>query len=200
MTVSQPVDHAGGSWKWMETRAWRRRLIVAMYASYAALVAEVLVHEHIGRPWPSGLRIPAELLFWLTAAVITVSWVWMLSAAVRYGFGPSKRRTITAARLRELKAQGYTAKEVMATMVSPPDERQQAVRHRAQAVAFQISAVIVIGGAIYAVLAIQVLPGLWLPHSSAEIWAIVTALVLLYSTLPPAILAWTEPDPAVADH
>lgn len=200
MTVSQPVDQPGGSWRWMETRAWRRRLIVAMYAGYAALVAEVLVHEHFGRPWPSGVRIPAELLFGLTAAVITLSWVWMLSAAVRYGFGPARRRHNAAARLRELKAQGYSAREVLATMVSPPDERQQAVRHRAQAVAFQISAVIVIGGAMYAVLASQLLPGLWLPHSRAELWAVVTALFLMYSTLPPAILAWTEPDPTVADH
>lgn len=199
MTVSQPVDQPGGSWKWMETRAWRRRLIVAMYAGYAALSAEVLVHEHFG-PWPSGLRIPAELLFGLTVAVITFSWVWMLSAAVRYGFGPAKRRVIPAARLRELKAQGYSAKEVMATMVSPRDERQQAVRYRAQAVAFQISAVIVIAGAIYSLLASQLLPGLWLPHSRAEIWAIVTALFLIYSTLSPAILAWTEPDPTIADH
>ena len=200
MTASQSVDRPGGSWKRLETRAWRRRLIVAMYAGYAALAAEILVHEHFGRPWPSGLRLPAELVFGVTVLVITFSWVWVLSAAVRYGFGPARRRVTTVAQMRELKAQGYSAKEVMATMVLPPDERQQAVRHRAQAIAFPISAVIVIGGAMYAVLAIQVLPGLWLPHSPAEIWAIVTALILMYSTLPPAILAWTEPDAAVADH
>jgi hypothetical protein len=199
MTASQSVDQPGGSWMRMETRAWRRRLIVAMYAGYAALLAEVLVHEHVGRPWPAGLRIPADLLFGLTALVITFSWAWVLSAAVRYGFGPARRRDMSVARMRELKAQGYSAKEVRARMVSPPDERQQAVRHRAQAIAFPISAVIVISGATYAVLAIEVLPGLWLPHTQAEIWAIVTALILMYTTLPPAILAWTEPD-AAADR
>lgn len=199
MTASQSVDQPGASWKRMETRAWRRRLIVAMYAGYAALLAEVLVHEHVGRPWPAGLRIPADLLFGLTVLVITFSWAWVLSAAVRYGFGPARRRDMSVARMRELKAQGYSAKEVRARMVSPPDERQQAVRHRAQAIAFPISAVIVIGGATYAVLAIEVLPGLWLPYTQAEIWAILTALILMYTTLPPAILAWTEPD-AAADH
>src|ERR1700694_2357409 len=186
MTASQSVDQPGATWKRMETRASRRRLIVAMYAGYAALLAEVLVHEHVGRPWPAGLRIPADLLFGLTVLVITFSWVWVLSAAVRYGFGPARRRVTTVAPMRELKAQGYSAKKVMATMVLPPDERQQAVRHRAQAIAFPISGVIVIGGALYAELASQLLPGLWLPRSPAEIWAIVTALILMYSTLPPA--------------
>jgi hypothetical protein len=195
MNASKSVDRSGDIWKRIESRTWRRRLIVAMYAGYAALLAEVVVHEHLGRPWSPELRTPASLLFAFTVIVITISWGWMLSAAVRYGFAPRQRRVRGVAGLRALKAQGYSAREAMAMAASPPDERQQAVRNRAYAVAFPITAAVVMLGAIYAVLAIQVMPGLWLPHTSAEIWSIVTALGLMYSTLPWAILAWTEPEP-----
>ena len=194
MGVSQSVDPPNNAWTRFESRTWRRRLIVAMYVGWVALLAEVLVHERFGRPWPPGIATLAALIFALTSIVVISSWAWMLTAAVRYGYFHTRRRA-GVTRLRKLKAQGYSAREALAVVTVPPDERQEAIRHRAQARAFQISGVVVGLGAMYAVLATQLLPGLWLPHTGAEIWAIVTALTLLYTTLPAAILAWTEPDP-----
>ncbi len=178
MGVSQSVDRPNSAWTRVESRTWRRRLIVAMYVGYVALFAEVLVRERFGRPWPPGVGTLAALIFALTSIVVISSWAWMQSAAVRYGYFHTQRRA-----------------GVLAVATVPADERQEAIRHRAQAHAFQISGVVVLLGAIYAVLATQLLPGLWLPHTGAEIWAIVTALTLMYTTLPAAILAWTEPDP-----
>lgn len=194
MGVSQSVDRPNSAWTRLESRTWRRRLIVAMYVGYVALLAEVLVHERFGRPWPPGIGAFAALIFGMTSIVVITSWAWMLSAAVRYGYFHTQRRA-GVTRPRTLKAQGYSASEALEAVTVPPDERQEAIRHRAQARAFQISGGVVLVGAMYAVLATQLLPGLWLPHTGAEIWAVVTAVTLLYTTLPVAILAWTEPDP-----
>ena len=85
-------------------------------------------------------------------------------------------------------------------LVSPPDERQQAIRHRAQSVAYQVFGIVVMVGAAYGVFAGTIVDRhLWLPHTSSELTAIAMALLLLYSTLPAAVVAWTEPDAPVEE-
>jgi len=194
MTLSKSPDQTDASGARQDSQLWRRQRIVAMYAGYAALYGEILIHEHAARSWPAWLQASLWLLFAVTVLIILLTWGWLLSGAVRYGFGPGKPRRTGLAALRALKAQGRSASEVRAMVLPPPDERQQAVRYRAQAIAYQVSAAVVIAGALYGLLAGFFVPQLWLPHTPADLVPIAGALFLLYSTLPFAVVAWTEPD------
>jgi hypothetical protein len=73
------------------------------------------------------------------------------------------------------------------------DERQQLVRNRAYTLAYQI-----VGG-LFLILTLLTLIALnngtdWLPRSLNEFNAVFWGLWLLTTTLPTAVLAWTEPD------
>lgn len=74
------------------------------------------------------------------------------------------------------------------------DERQESVWHRAHYLAYKILGISVLATMAYWLIAVQLFPGqLWLPagDQSVFVWAI---LFFLFSTLPTAVAAWTEPD------
>lgn len=74
------------------------------------------------------------------------------------------------------------------------DERQESVWHRAHYLSYKILGTTLLAGMGYGVIAFQLFPGqLWLPAGDQFffLWAI---LFFLFSTLPTAVAAWTEPD------
>lgn len=74
------------------------------------------------------------------------------------------------------------------------DERQEGVRNRAYRVAYQLLAGL--GGftALYGYIATDSGRG-WLPSTSNELQAVFWGFLLVSSTLPAAVLTWTEPEP-----
>lgn len=73
------------------------------------------------------------------------------------------------------------------------DERQTAVRHRAFVRAYAILAALLCVACVYATIAFDA--GLWLPDANSR-RPILFGLIFLCASLPSAVIAWTEPDPA----
>lgn len=78
------------------------------------------------------------------------------------------------------------------------DERQEAVRNRAYRLAYGILGALACFAALYLYIAADS-GSLWLPTTSNELQAAFWGVLLLTSTLPAAVLAWTEPDPVAPD-
>lgn len=75
------------------------------------------------------------------------------------------------------------------------DERQESVWHRAHYLSYKILGITLLIAMAYVLIAVLLFPGqLWLPAGGEFlfVWAI---LFFLFSTLPTAVAAWTEPDP-----
>lgn len=73
------------------------------------------------------------------------------------------------------------------------DERQTAVRHRAFVRAYAILAALLCAACVYSAIAFDA--GFWIPDAGAR-HPILFGLVFLTASLPSAVIAWTEPDPA----
>jgi len=73
------------------------------------------------------------------------------------------------------------------------DERQTEVRHRSFVQAYWILAALVSAGAVYGTLAME--GWLWLPDPAYR-KRILLGLILVCTTLPSAVIVWTEPEEA----
>lgn len=73
------------------------------------------------------------------------------------------------------------------------DERQRMVRDRAYRFAYQALAAVFLVAALYAYIALDS-GSLWFPRTSNQLNAFFWGAMLLATTLPTAVIAWTEPD------
>ncbi len=81
----------------------------------------------------------------------------------------------------------------------PADERQRAIRQRAQAVSYQILGAVIAVVAVYLIYAPMFLKHAWLPSTNVEQVGLLAGFSLLFGTLPAAVVAWSEPDPVPDD-
>lgn len=72
------------------------------------------------------------------------------------------------------------------------DERQTALRNRAYLNGYRVLGALTILAALYCMLAQGA--GWWLPRTDLALQAVFWGVWLLVTTLPTALLAWTEPD------
>lgn len=73
------------------------------------------------------------------------------------------------------------------------DERQRMVRDRAYRFAYHALAAVFLVAALYAYIALDS-GSLWFPRTSNQLNAFFWGAMLLATTLPTAVIAWTEPD------
>lgn len=142
----------------------RRRWTVL--AMYASyIVGSIFAHASRNN---SGLELQLSLaLVWVPFFITGACWLALAQLLREYGF-PGDSRVFTSR-----------------------DERQTSVRHRAFVRAYQILVPVVCAGVLYVTLASE--NGLWLP-TGTYVKAIAFGLVLLCTSFPSAVIAWTEPD------
>lgn len=179
------------------SRWWRRRQIIATYASYVttAILTSVRAHATLG----PGARLALGVAFGLAAATFIVSLVWLLGPSVRYGLSTRSYRQPAPGELKRLKEQGISAREAVAMFNRPADERQRAIRQHAQALSYQILGPVIVFVTLYLMFARRLLEQAWLPSSAIEQVALLGGFALVFSTLPSAVVAWSEPDPVPDD-
>ena len=191
------IDPARSKTEPPNRRQWRRRLIIATYSSYAAAAILTVIRGHamLG----AGARLAIGVGFGLSAITFIVSLVWLVGPSVRYGLGTRSYRQPVPGEFRRLRDQGVSARTAQAMFVRPADERQRAIREHAQAVSYRILGPVVGVVALYLLFARSVFDAAWLPSSSTEQVMLLAGLALLFSTLPSAVIAWSEPDPVPDD-
>jgi hypothetical protein len=194
MSATQPTSFNAAQSK---TRRWRRRQIIATYASYAvAMILEgVRAHVTLG----SGARQVLVSAWGLAVLVVILSLVWLVGPSVRYGLSTRSYRQPAPAELKMLREQGVSARQAHAMLTRPADERQRAIAEHARAVSYQILAAVVTFFALYLIYAPMLLGNVWLPSTEVEQVGLLAGFVLLFSTLPAAVIAWSEPDPVPDD-
>jgi hypothetical protein len=194
MSATQPTSSNAAQSK---TRRWRRRQIIATYASYAvAMILEgVRAHVTLG----SGARQVLVSAWGLAVLVFILSLVWLVGPSVRYGLSTRSYRQPAPAELKMLREQGVSARQAHAMLTRPADERQRAIAEHARAVSYQILAAVVTFFALYLIYAPMLLRNVWLPSTEVEQVGLLAGFVLLFSTLPAAVIAWSEPDPVPDD-
>jgi hypothetical protein len=79
------------------------------------------------------------------------------------------------------------------------DERERSVRDRSYRQSYLLVAGAFLLTAVYGAIGYDT-GLLWLPRTWNELQAIMGGVLLLTVTLPPAVVAWTEPDPAGEDR
>jgi hypothetical protein len=194
MSATHPTSSNAAQSK---TRRWRRRQIIATYASYAvAMILEsVRAHVTLG----SGARQVLFSAWGLAVLVFILSLVWLVGPSVRYGLSTRSYRQPAPAELKMLREQGVSARQAHAMLTRPADERQRAIAEHARAVSYQILAAVVTFFALYLIYAPMLLGNVWLPSTEIEQVGLLAGFVLLFSTLPAAVIAWSEPDPVPDD-
>jgi len=193
MSAIEPTHPTGSSAEQSKRRRWRRRQIIATYAFYAAVVVLESVRAHVALD--SGARRVGLAVFALAVLAFLVSLVWLVAPSVRYGLSNRSHRQPALAELKALREQGVSAKQAAAMFNRPADERQRAIREHARAVAYQIIGPAIYLVALYLIFAPQFFNHPWLPSSETEQVGLLVGVVLLFSTLPAAVIAWSEPDP-----
>jgi hypothetical protein len=180
-----------------KSRQWRRRQIIATYAAYAAaaILTTVRAHATLG----SGVGAALGVAFGLAAIAFIVSLVWLVGPGVRYGLSTRSYRQPAPGELKKLKDQGVSAKQAHAMFSRPADERQRAIREHAQAVSYRILGPVIVLVALYLIFATTFLDHAWLPSTEIEQVGLLAGFALLFSTLPAAVIAWSEPDPVPDD-
>lgn len=150
-------------WFKVETKAHRRRIVVALYTSY------ILTCVFAGSARSSsGMRLAIVLsVAAIAGLVMTRCWLALLSFTREYGF-LGDARTFTSR-----------------------DERQTAVRHAAFVRAYWILSLLTSLTFAYSQTATGL--GLWVPGSHFT-KPFLFGLILLSTSLPAAIIAWTEAD------
>jgi hypothetical protein len=128
-----------------------------------------------------------------------VSLVWLVGPSVRYGLSTRSYRQPAPGELKKLKDHGVSAKQAHAMFSRPADERQRAIREHAQAVSFRILGPAIVLVAFYLIYAPMFLGHAWLPSTQIEQVELLAGFALLFSTLPAAVIAWSEPDPVPDD-
>jgi len=176
-----------------KSRRWRRRQIIATYVSYAAtaILTSVRAHATLG----SDARLVLGVAFALAAAAFVVSLVWLVGPSVRYGLSNRSYRQPAPGELKKLKDQGISATQAKALLTRPADERQRAVRQHAEAISYRILSPVIVVLAMYLIFAPTFLDHPWLPSTEIEKVGLLAGFALLFSTLPAAVIAWSEPDP-----
>jgi hypothetical protein len=197
VNVIEPTHSMLSSAEPPTSRPWRRRQIIATYASYvvAAILTGIRAHATLG----SGARLALGIAFGLAATTFIVSLLWLLGPSVRYGLSRQSYRRPAPGELKKLKDQGVSAKEAHTIFTRPADERQRAIREHAQAVSYQILGPVIGFVALYLIFARTIFDHAWLPSSQIEQVVLLAGFSLLASTLPSAVVAWSEPDPVPAE-
>ncbi len=153
-----------------ETRTRRRAVVVSLYASYAALVSCFAGADR------SGLGLLALLALLPIGAWLIWSYLALSQIALPY------------------------AAEGVGVKLPPLDERQLQVRDRAFYRAYQLLSSVAGLWIVYETIArTSERQWFWLPVGFDQYQAVVWGYLLLAMTLPSAVIAWTEPDPAVTD-
>lgn len=178
-------------------RRWRRREIIATYASYAVVLVSYGLRAHVALP--DTARSALVAVFGLAVVVFAFSLLWLVTPIVRYGTSAGTRRRPGIAGFKDLKAQGISAAAANAMLSRAPDERQRAMLEHAQAVAYRIIGPTLGVAGFYFVVVAQLFPHAWLPTTPIEQLGLFVGLAMLFSTLPSAVIAWTEPDPVPDD-
>ncbi len=90
MNVIEPTHPTPSKAEPLKSRPWRRRQIIATYASYAttAIVTGVRAHATLG----PGARSVLGVAFGLAATIFIVSLVWLVGPSVRYGLSTGSYR------------------------------------------------------------------------------------------------------------
>ena len=197
MSAIEPTHPMSARAKPSKSRRWRRRQIVATYTAYAAaaILTGVRTHAALG----PGARGPLDVAFGLAAIVFIVSLVWLVGPSVRYGLSSRSYRQPAPGELKKLKDQGVSARQTYAMFTRPPDERQHAIRQRAEAIAYRILGPVIVLVALYFIFARSFVNHAWRPSTQIEQVGLLAGFALLFSTLPAAVIAWHEPDPVPDD-
>lgn len=198
MSAIEPTHPMQSNAKPSTSRQWRRRQIIATYVSYAATAVLTSVRAHA--PLGPGARGALGVAFGLAATTFIVSLVWMVAPSVRYGLSARSSRQPAPGELKKLKEQGVSAKQAQAMFTRPADERQRAIRQRAQAVSYQILGPVIILPVLYLIYAPMFLDHPWLPSTAVERVQLLAGFAVLFGTLPAAVIAWSEPDPVPDDQ
>jgi hypothetical protein len=198
MSSISPTNSMSSSAEQWKGRRWRRRQIIATYSSYAAAVTLQIVRDHMTAG--SAARGVAFVAFGLAAIAFIVSLVWLVAPSVRYGLSARSYRQPASGELKALRDQGVSAKQAQAMLFRPADERQRAIREHAQAVSYRILGPLIVVLALYLMFATQVFGHAWLPSTPSEQVALLAGFALLFSSLPAAVIAWSEPDPVPDDR
>ena len=149
-----------------KNRTWRRRQIIATYASYTA--AQILIDVRAHATLTSAARLALDVAFGLAAIAFFVSLVWLVGPSVRYGLATRSYRHAAPGELKRLKDQGVSAKEAAAMFTRPADERQRAIRQHAEAVTYRILGPVIVFVAIYLIYARTFFDHVWLPSTQTE--------------------------------
>lgn len=176
---------------------WRRRQIIATYATYAATAILTSVRAHA--TLSPDTRVAMGVAFGLAATAFIVSLVWLVGPSVRYGLSTGSYRQPAPGELNKLKDQGVSARQAKAVLTRPADERQRAVREHAEAISYRILSPLIVVVVLYLIFATRFLDHAWLPSTETEKVALLAGFALLFSTLPAAVIAWSEPDPVPDD-
>jgi hypothetical protein len=197
MNAIEPTHPMPTSAKPSKRRHWRRRQIIATYLAYAAtaVLTSVRAHATLG----PGARAALGVAFGLAAITLIVGLVWLAGPTVRYGLSTRSYRQPAPGELKNLKDQGVSARQAQAMFTRPADERQRAIRQHAQAVSFQILGPVIVLIALYLIFARTFLGHACLPSTEIEQVVLLAGFALLFSTLPAAVIAWSEPDPVPDD-
>ncbi|HEV3096322.1 MAG TPA: hypothetical protein VG104_04165 [Candidatus Dormibacteraeota bacterium] len=197
MSAIERTHPTGSSAEQTKRRRWRRRQIMTTYAAYVGAVILMSVRAHV--TLGAGLHMVLTAVFLFAFLAFIVSLVWLVGPSVRYGLSTRSHRQPAPAELKMLREQGVSAKQAHVMLTRPADERQRAIAEHARAVSYQILAPVVTIVALYLIYAPQLLRHLWLPSTQIEQVALLAGFALLYSTLPAAVIAWSEPDPVPDD-
>lgn len=151
-----------------ETRGRRRAVVVNLYASYIALVACFAAADR------SGIGLVALIALLPIGASLLWSYLALSQITLPY------------------------TSDGMGVKLSPLDERQLQVRDRAFYRAYQLLSSIAGLWIVYETIArTNERQWFWVPVAFDQYQAIVWGYLLLAMSLPSAVIAWTEPDPAV---
>jgi hypothetical protein len=197
MSAIEPTHPMPASAEQSKGRRWRRRQIIATYATYAATAILTSVRAHA--TLDSGARLALGVAFGLAVIAFFVSLVWLLGPGVRYGLSTRSYRQPAPGELKKLKDQGVSARQAQAVFTRPADERQRAIRQHAEAISYRILSPVIVVVALYLIFATRFLDHPWLPSTEIEKVALLAGFTVLFTTLPAAVIAWSEPDPVPDD-
>lgn len=175
------------------TRIWRRRLIIVSYVTFGLLAGSVGLIGDGRRGISTGAMI-------VLAVLIGMSWLlslqWLKSSPVVLTSDTARGRLLREKLMRVAK-EGRPLPRHAALVESlrqvDIDERLRAVRDRAYRKAYQW---LTMGIALLVFYVIASTTGLslWLPTSLSQRLALLAIGGWIVTTLPQAIIAWTEPD------
>lgn len=175
------------------TQIWRRRLIIVSYVTFGLLVGSAALMGD-GRP---GIATSATIVL---AVLIGIIWLlslqWLRSSPVVLTSESARGRLMREKLMRVAKEgrprPGHAALVDSLRQVDI-DERLRAVRDRAYRKAYQWLTM-GIGLLVFYVIASTTGLSLWVPTSLSQRLGLLAIAGWIVTTLPQAIIAWSEPD------